>query len=90
MLEGDRGREGRPADDTEDRSMSLLDARPRCDCCPTQRAFIRNHIDCDRMLYNHDDPGEVVDAFDTMREDFDCGVTIAEMREYLRELPDRE
>jgi hypothetical protein len=67
--------------------MSLLDRRPRCDCCPTQREFIRNHIDHDHVLGWSDDPVEAVAAFDSMRDDCDCGVTPAEMREYLRELP---
>jgi hypothetical protein len=68
--------------------MYLLGAKPRCDCCPTQRAFIARHIDHDRILHNSDDPAEAVEAMDSMREDGDCGVSIAEMREYLKELPD--
>jgi hypothetical protein len=66
---------------------SILDARPRCDCCPTQRAFIATHLDPDGMIDNSEDPAEVVEGFDCVREDFDCGVTIEEMREYLAELP---
>lgn len=68
--------------------MSPLDAKPRCDCCPTRSAFIARHIDHDRILHNPDDPAEAVEAMDSMREDGDCGVSVAEMREYLKELPD--
>jgi hypothetical protein len=40
------------------------------------------------ILHNPDDPAEAVEAMDSMREDGDCGVSVAEMREYLKELPD--
>ena len=70
-----------------DQVASILDARPRCECCSTKRQYIRRHIDRDRILGWSDDPAEAVEAFDSVREDFDCGVTAAEMREYLRELP---
>jgi hypothetical protein len=65
---------------------SALDRRPRCECCSTLRQFIKRHIDPDGTIYNSDDAAEVVEAFDCVI-DGDCGVTTAEMREYLRELP---
>jgi hypothetical protein len=48
------------------------------------------HLDPDGLIDNSEDPAEVVEAFDSIREDGDCGVTAAEMKEYLAELPLRE
>jgi hypothetical protein len=70
--------------------MSLLDRRPRCDCCSDLRQFIRRHLDPDDTLFNDEDPAKVVEGFDCAREEGDCGVTAVEMAEYLAELPERE
>jgi hypothetical protein len=66
--------------------MSLLDRRPRCDCCSNLRQFIKRHLDPDGTIYNSEDPAEVVEGFDCV-SDGDCGVTVEEMREYQSDLP---
>jgi hypothetical protein len=66
--------------------MSLLDRRPRCDCCSNLRQFIGRHLDPDGTFYNSEDPAEVVEGFDCV-SDGDCGVTVDEMKEYMVELP---
>jgi hypothetical protein len=66
--------------------MSLLDRRPRCDCCSNLRQFIKRHLDPDETIDNSEDPAEVVEGFDCVC-DGDCGVTADEMREYIAELP---
>ena len=69
---------------------SLLDRKPRCDCCSNLRQFIRRHLDPDDTIFNSEDPAEVVEGFDSGHPDGDCGVNAAEMKEYLAELPLRE
>jgi hypothetical protein len=47
--------------------MPRLDALPRCNRCTTQRQFIRDHIDHDRILGWSDDPAEAAEAMDSVR-----------------------
>jgi hypothetical protein len=66
--------------------MPLLDRQPRCQCRSNLRQFIKRHLDPDGTIDNSEDPAEVVESFDCV-SDGDCGVTAAEMKEYLAELP---
>jgi hypothetical protein len=70
--------------------MSLLDRKPRCDCCPDLPAYIRTHLDSDDTIDNSEDPVEVVELLDSVSEGGRCGVTATEMAEYIAELSFRE
>jgi hypothetical protein len=69
---------------------SLLERKPRCECCSDLRQFIKRHLDPDDSIFNTEDPAEVVEGFDSASEDGNCGVTAVEMAEYMAGLPLRD